>query len=431
MSILGVTGVEDLLQDDIKNVIATIRNAGIKVWMLTGDKLETAKCIAISTGFKSTTQRFFELTANTPAEIIERLDRFDPDFTLLVVPGDVLETILGHEGLRKLFISKALKAKSVVLCRCAPKQKAEIATLLKVECKRTVCGIGDGGNDVGMIQSASIGIGIEGKEGLQASLASDFSIRQFKHLVPLCLWHGRLSYVRTAVLANLVIHRGFIVTTIQYLFMVAFHFITLNMYNGYLNMFYGTVFTNFLVFSLVLDVDVPRHQVLNYPQLYRLIGSELSVKVFCFWVFKAIFQGSIILFLALLLFEDPFLLITTITFTALVLTEYLTILLIVRTWHRLILLGLFVSLIAYLVCLLILPDVFLLSRITWEDVAKIFVLVIAGWLPFAIYYIMKRSCCPGTVDKIIMEAKMMEQRKLLDGRRSNRPTSFQSDKLWM
>ena len=426
MKLLGVTGVEDLLQEDVKQVIATIRNAGIKVWMLTGDKLETAKCIAISTGFKSTGQRFHDVLSMNPIDIQDKLERFDPDFSVLVIPGNTLEVILDSHQLKKLFIEKSLQAKSVVLCRCAPKQKAEVGLILKNECGKTVCGVGDGGNDVGMIQSASIGIGIEGKEGLQASLASDFSIKKFKYLMHLFLWHGRLSYVRTSVLANLVIHRGFIVTTIQYLFMIAFYFITMNIYNGYLNMFYGTVFTNLLVFSMIFDVDIPKHQVFNYPILYRLIqeGNELSLKMFCFWVFKAIFQGSVIILLALYLFDDPFLEIITITFTALLLTEYLTIAIIVRTWHRMIFVGLLLSFLSYLICLLFFNEAFLLSQLSLENYSKIVFLVICGWLPFAFIYLCRRKCCPSVVDKIVMEARTLERRKQLESRKSGKSINY-------
>lgn len=61
MELLGITGVEDLLQDNIQSVIENLREAGIRVWMLTGDKLETAKCIAISTSLKAVGQQFFVL----------------------------------------------------------------------------------------------------------------------------------------------------------------------------------------------------------------------------------------------------------------------------------------------------------------------------------------------------------------------------------
>lgn len=126
---------------------------------------------------------------------------------------------------------------------------------------KIVCCVGDGGNDVGMIHNASIGIGIQGNEGNQASLASDISIKKFSDLTKLILWHGRLCFMRTSILANFVIHKGVILAVIQCIYMTIFHFITLSIYNGYLKMGYATLFTMFAVFSLILDVDIPFKQV--------------------------------------------------------------------------------------------------------------------------------------------------------------------------
>jgi phospholipid-translocating ATPase len=100
----------------------------------------------------------------------------------------------------------------VICCRCAPAQKAEITVGLKKILEFGVCAIGDGGNDVRMIQSANVGIGIEGKEGKQAALASDFSVTKFNTILKLTLWHGRLAYMRTALLTNFIFHRGLIVS---------------------------------------------------------------------------------------------------------------------------------------------------------------------------------------------------------------------------
>jgi phospholipid-translocating ATPase len=413
MKLLGVTGVEDLLQEDIKSVILNIRDAGIKVWMLTGDKLETAKSIAISTGFKTGNQKFYEVSSLTDGQINDDLSAFDASTSVLLITGQSLDLILKNEFLKENFLKQSTKASSVVLCRCAPKQKAEVALILKNELRKVVCSIGDGGNDVGMIQSASIGIGIEGKEGLQASLASDFSVRKFKNILKLFLWHGRLSYLRSTTLANLVIHRGFVLTTIQYLFMIAFHFVSINIYNGYLNMFYGTLFTNIVVFSMIYDVDIPIHQAFNYPSLYKLIqeGGELSVKMLFIWMWKAIFQGAIIILLTLKFFENTFLEIITISFTALILVEYLTIITIVRTWHPMMIIGISLSLAIYIVCLLLFKDVLLLSSLSYEDYLKILLLVVCGWLPLHIGHIMQRKCFPSPIDKVIREAKTQEKRK--------------------
>lgn len=413
MCFLGVTGVEDLLQEDIKNVVTNVRSAGIKVWMLTGDKLETARCIAISTGFKPQNQKFLEITTADSLEVNKKLDKFDPESMTLVVNGTSLQTILNFPKIKTLFFFKAMQAKAVIFCRCAPKQKAEITLILKDNYKKVVCSIGDGGNDVGMIQSASVGIGIEGKEGLQASLASDFSVRKFKHVLHLFLWHGRLSYLRTANLALLVIHRGFILTTIQYIFMAGLYFVTMNVYNGYLNMFYGTLFTNLVVFSMIFDEDIPKHQAFNYPQLYKLIqeGGELTFKIFLTWISKAIFQGAVIIILTLWLFPNSFLQIMTITFTALIFVEYLTAILVVRTWHRFIVLGLFLSLLSYLICLFFFKTTLSLSTLSLIDYLRILLLVSCGWFPILFAKLIQRFVYPSTVDKIINEAKTQDKRK--------------------
>ena len=412
MKLLGITGVEDLLQEDIKPVIQNIKEAGIKVWMLTGDKLETAKCIAISTGFKAQTQRFYEIQSTVHSELIELITNYEPCENALLVTGSSLEVILRTQTLRELFFSKAKTSSSVILCRCAPKQKALVALYLKAYLDKVVCCIGDGGNDVGMIQTGNIGIGIEGKEGLQAALASDFSVKKFKYILKLFLWHGRLSYIRTSLLANFVIHRGLIITTIQILFMLTFYFISMSIYNGYLTLFYATLFTNFPVFSLIWDIDIPLHQAFNYPSLYSLVqkGLNLSKKVFLIWLWKSIFQGSVIILLSLQFFDNTFLEIVTITFTALILIEFLNIYSAIRTWHRAMTLGMCISAIFYLVSLVFLQDLFLLDDVDTRSFAKILIIALAAWLPLQIAQSFRRIFFPSQIDKVIAEAKVKEKR---------------------
>ena len=106
-----------------------------------------------------------------------------------------------------------------------------------------------------MILEANVGIGIVGKEGKQASLASDFSINEFQYVRRLMLWHGRLSYKRSAVLSQFVIHRGLIIAIIQAIFSINFNFVAIPIYNGNLIMGYSTIYTMFPVFSLVTDED--------------------------------------------------------------------------------------------------------------------------------------------------------------------------------
>lgn len=224
LELLGVTGVEDKLQKDVKPSLELLRNAGIKIWMLTGDKVETARCVAISSKLVARGQYIYTVARLTKKDNAQdHLDflRSKTDACLLI-DGESLALMLTH--FRTEFISVAVLLPTVVACRCSPTQKAEVATLIKEYTKKRVCCIGDGGNDVSMIQAADVGVGIVGKEGRQASLAADFSIDQFCHLVKLLVWHGRNSYKRSAKLAQFVIHRGLIIAVCQTMFSIALKF---------------------------------------------------------------------------------------------------------------------------------------------------------------------------------------------------------------
>jgi phospholipid-translocating ATPase len=140
----------------------------------------------------------------------------------LLIDGESLALFLTH--FRDQFISLAVLLPTVVACRCSPTQKAEVAKLIRAYTKKRICCIGDGGNDVSMIQAADVGVGIVGKEGRQASLAADFSIEQFCHLTKLLVWHGRNSYKRSAKLAQFVIHRGLIISVCQTMYSIASKF---------------------------------------------------------------------------------------------------------------------------------------------------------------------------------------------------------------
>lgn len=426
LEFLCVTGVEDLLQENVKQVISSIREAGINVWLLTGDKLETAKCIAVSTGFKNYQQRFHEIIDGDEESIMKRLREFNP-VNALVVSGDCLEKILKTPSLNDEFFANSLFAKSVILCRCAPKQKAEIALIIKNRFSKVVAAIGDGGNDVGMIQSASIGIGIEGREGLQASLASDYSITDFQNVLQLFLWHGRMSFVRTSKLAGLVIHRAILFVAVQYLFMCMFYFVTIRIYNSYLCMFYGTLFTNLIVFSVIFDTDIPKHQTLNYPSLYKLVqnGGDSSFKSMMIWKLQGFYQGSVIILFALKLFPNLFSDIHTITFTALIFIEYLNIYTVITTWNRKMTFAMIVSVLGYLICLFPLRTFVELSPLTFSMFAKIMLLVGIGWLPAHISYLIQLYCFPTPVQKLINEANIQAHRKKIQ-KISRFKTQFQN-----
>ncbi|KAK3719689.1 putative aminophospholipid-translocase [Vermiconidia calcicola] len=296
VELLGVTGVEDKLQPHVKPSLELLRNAGVKIWMLTGDKVETARCVAVSSKLVSRGQ-YIHTIANLKRKeaALDALSLLhsQPNAALLI-DGQSLQIYLQHH--RETFITLAVRLPAVIACRCSPTQKADVAHLIRAFTRKRIACIGDGGNDVSMIQAADVGVGIVGKEGKQASLAADFSITSFSHLTKLLVWHGRNSYKRSAKLAQFVIHRGLIISVCQTVFSVASHFEPVALYRDWLLVGYATIYTMMPVFSLVLDRDVDEGLANLYPELYKelTLGKSLSYRTFFVWVGISIYQGLII-----------------------------------------------------------------------------------------------------------------------------------------
>ncbi|KAL2855407.1 hypothetical protein BJY01DRAFT_204098 [Aspergillus pseudoustus] len=336
LELLGVTGVEDRLQRDVKPSLELLRNAGVKIWMLTGDKVETARCVAISAKLVARGQYIHtvaKLKDKSAAQ--EALDflRNKTDCCLLI-DGESLALMLNQ--FRSAFISTAVLLPAVIACRCSPTQKAEVADLIRHHTKKRVCCIGDGGNDVSMIQAADVGIGIVGKEGRQASLAADFSITQFHHITKLLVWHGRNSYKRSAKLAQFIMHRGLIISACQTMYSIASHFDPKGLFINWLMVGYATVYTNAPVFSLVLDRDVDEQLANLYPELYKELktGRSLSYRSFFTWVLVSVYQGAVIQGLSQVLLDTVSgSRLISVSFTALVINELLMVAIAITTWH--------------------------------------------------------------------------------------------------
>lgn len=336
LELLGVTGVEDRLQKDVKPSLELLRNAGVKIWMLTGDKIETARCVAVSARLVARGQHIqtmAKLKTKVQGQAALDLIRNQTESCLLI-DGESLALMLSQ--FQQEFITIAVLLPAVIACRCSPTQKAEVALLIRKHTKKRVCCIGDGGNDVSMIQAADVGIGIVGKEGRQASLAADFSISQFCHLTKLLVWHGRNSYKRSAKLAQFIMHRGLIISVCQTVYNVAGHFDPRGLFIDWLLVGYATVYTMAPVFSLVFDRDVDEQLANLYPELYKELksGRSLSYSTFFTWVLVSVYQGIVIQGLTQILVgevEGPRML--SVSFTVLVLNELIMVAVAVTTWH--------------------------------------------------------------------------------------------------
>lgn len=336
LELVCITGVEDQLQDDVTSSLETLGMCGVKVWMLTGDKVETATCIGRSTQLIPRQSEIFSLLARTVEEAEAGLQecekRFHPQHSgyfikqkwTLIIDGGCLAMCLQPE-LEEMFANIARMAHSVIVARCSPTQKAAVVQCIRKYSPENVrsAAIGDGGNDVSMILAANVGIGVEGLEGKQASMAADFSITKFSHCLRLIMWHGRNSYIRTCRLSQFIIHRGIVYSVVQTVFSLLFDGSTMSVFNGYLLMGYATAFTMAPVFALVLDEDHFEKDINEFPQLYKelLKSRQMNTRSFLQWVWISFFQGGVMMYLALELFSEELFQIVSIAFTSLLITE--------------------------------------------------------------------------------------------------------------
>lgn len=313
--LIGATAIEDKLQDDVPDTIATLAEADIKIWVLTGDKVETAINIGYSChlltddmtevfkidgeslesvqqairdhkaqisgeGSISITRSKDNSLRDVEVEVISYRDNYIGELSGsggkekkeetfgLVIPGKSLAFAL-HESLEKEFLSLACLCKAVICCRVTPLQKALVVELVKNNLNAVTLAIGDGANDVSMIKAAHIGVGISGQEGMQAVLASDFSFAQFKYLQRLLLVHGRWSYFRMSKFLTYFFYKNFAFTLCQLWYAFYTGFSAQTLYDAWFISFYNVFFTSApVVFLAVLDQDVSDKSCNKYPRLY-------------------------------------------------------------------------------------------------------------------------------------------------------------------
>ncbi|KAG0447681.1 hypothetical protein HPP92_028208 [Vanilla planifolia] len=311
--ILGASGVEDKLQQGVPEAIESLRQAGIKVWILTGDKQETAVSIGYSS--RLLTPEMTRITINGSSKESCKKTLEESALALaskarstrhaLVIDGKSLLYILETELEEELF-QVATTCHVVLCCRVAPLQKAGIVALIKKRTDDMTLAIGDGANDVSMIQMADVGIGISGKEGRQAVMASDFAMGQFRFLVTLLLVHGHWNYQRMAymILYNFYRNSVFVFVLLWYVLYTAFSLTSA--VTEWSSALYSVIYTALPTIVVgILDKDLSRRTLIKYPQLYGAGQREegYNLKLFILTMLDSVWQSLVIFFVPCLAYR--------------------------------------------------------------------------------------------------------------------------------
>lgn len=335
MILLGVTGVEDKLQQGVPECINKLAHAGIKIWVLTGDKMETAinigySCNLLRQGMNQIIIKMEEEEnkrvqkrgngENTDMahklHIIHQISKgkrlknmSDSEEFALIIDGNSLTYALEND-VKNSFLELAIGCASVICCRSSPKQKALVTRLVKSGTGKVTLAIGDGANDVGMLQEADIGIGISGAEGMQAVMASDVAIAQFRFLERLLLVHGHWCYRRISSMVCYFFYKNLTFGTTIFLYEAFTSFSGEPAYNDWFMSFYNTLFTSFPVIALgVFDQDVSARLCLKFPALYQegIQNILFRWRRILAWMFTGLLNAATIFFLTTHAFKSTFL----------------------------------------------------------------------------------------------------------------------------
>ncbi|CAI5460587.1 unnamed protein product [Closterium sp. Yama58-4] len=383
LELLGATAIEDKLQVGVPATIEALARAGIRLWVMTGDKLETAVNIGFACrllrhgmqqhvlfledndamlaaadkagmdidqyAFKSIQEQLVQAkqasaqlrahglvalqssSAPTPPLYATSSDaNYDsdtnddtpagdgeegrpPDHPLTAIPakqalildGKALSLILTQPTLAHDFLEVAAGCASVICCRMSPGQKAVIAGLVREQMGLITLAIGDGANDVGMIQRANIGVGIVGEEGRQAAMAADFSLGQFRFLERLLLVHGAWNYVRLTGMIKYFLYKCHTFTFTIFFYNALTLFSGTPVYYDWLLVLYPLVFSSLPVAVLgAFDQDVKDTYRLRYPQLYMHCqrNSNFTWRSLLLWMVKGDVQALSLVLVCLLPF---------------------------------------------------------------------------------------------------------------------------------
>jgi len=320
LTLIGATAIEDKLQDGVSQTIANLETAGIKIWVLTGDKQETAINIGYSCNLLSNDlvdepyivdgrtfqevenqlinhrrtieDHFSTLRSNKPKDQTINMTTFsrtsiqgDQERSLsfaLVVNGHALAHALQPQ-LEDMLMGVAEHCSAVICCRVTPLQKALVVELVKKSKDAVSLAIGDGANDVSMIKAADIGVGISGMEGRQAVLASDYSIAQFRFLERLLLVHGRWSYYRMCKFLRYFFYKNFAFTLCHFWYAFSCGFSAQIVLDPAFISVYNLFYTSQpVLFMAYFDQDVKKEFSTRYPKLYYpgMVSALFSFKLF-------------------------------------------------------------------------------------------------------------------------------------------------------
>lgn len=332
LRLIGSTGIEDKLQEEVPETLSYFLNASVVIWMLTGDKRETAVTIAATSTLFDPRVDFVDHidVSNLDPASPEAVEKVGRDLATIkqhledceaemqaranddsanaiedvlprctfVIDGVALNVAMQHHF--QLFLDLSIRVSSAVCCRLTPLQKAMVVRMFQKSSGLTALAIGDGANDVSMIQEGRVGVGIMGLEGAQAALVADYAIPRFRHLRRLCAVHGRYSLLRNSSCIACSFYKNFILSFVQIIFAFYCGFSGLTLIDGWLLTVYNIFLTSIPPFALgIFEKDLPEQTLVERPHMYPPLAKGLyfNVSVGSRWFVESVLHAVMVFYI--------------------------------------------------------------------------------------------------------------------------------------
>ncbi|EYC27863.1 hypothetical protein Y032_0008g224 [Ancylostoma ceylanicum] len=308
LDLIGATAIEDKLQEYVPETVQALMAADMRVWMLTGDKRETAINIAHScalcnpsTELLTVDKYTFEETYSKLVQLAERSKQLvdeKKEFAMVIDGKSLVHALVGE--CREHFGELALRCRAVVCCRMSPMQKAEVVEMVRSIGNHVVMAVGDGANDVAMIQAANVGVGISGEEGLQAASASDYAIPRFHFLRRLLLVHGAWNHDRSVKVILYSFYKNICLYIIELWFAIFSAWSGQTIFERWTIGLFNVIFTAWPPVVLGLfDRPIAADQMMRYPSLYHSFQKRsFSIARFLLWIGMALVHSLSLFFLS-------------------------------------------------------------------------------------------------------------------------------------
>ncbi|XP_022144115.1 phospholipid-transporting ATPase 1-like isoform X2 [Momordica charantia] len=478
LKLLGATAIEDKLQDGVPEAIESLRQAGIKVWILTGDKQETAISIGLSCKLLTTDMQSIIINGNSEndcrqllADAIEKYgirstqdicqkqklkscendshdipkpssmtdfndEEIEEEMTnkplALIIDGNSLVYILEKELESELF-DLATSCNVVLCCRVAPLQKAGIVDLIKSRTDDMTLAIGDGANDVSMIQMADVGVGICGQEGRQAVMASDFAMGQFRFLKRLLLVHGHWNYQRVGYMVLYNFYRNAVFVLMLFWYILCTAFSTTSALTDWSSVFYSVIYTSIpTIFVGILDKDLSHKTLIQYPKLYGAGYRQEAYNLRLFWLtmIDTLWQSLVLFYVPLFIYKDSSIDIWSLGSLwtiAVVILVNVHLAMDVQRWVYITHVAVWGSIVITYACMVVLdsipsfPNYWTIFHLAKSPTywLTIFLIIVVGLLPRYLFKVVNQRFWPSDI-QIAREAEILRKRKGRDHSGSKR-----------